>query len=148
MSETNFETERYWDDVQVGDALPEITLALDATAMVLQVSGSQDWSKIHHDMDYAEESGIPNIFYNTGWTTGLLGRLMTDWAGPSGWVESLGFQMRGMNPQGSEVTASGKVVDKRVEDGKALVDLEINLVNSEYGPTTPGKAIVSLPRKE
>jgi acyl dehydratase len=147
MSEINFETERYWDDVEVGDSLPEIVMALDATAMVLQVSGSQDWSRIHHDLAYAADSGIPNIFYNTGWTTGLLGRLMTDWIGPSGWVESLGFQMRGMNPQGSEVTASGKVVDKRVEDGKALVDVEVSLVNSEYGPTTPGKATIRLPRK-
>jgi acyl dehydratase len=147
MSDTDFVAERYWDDVQVGDCLPEITLALDSTAMVLQVSGSQDWSRIHHDIDYAKDSGIPNIFYNTGWTTALLGRLMTDWIGPSGWVENMGFQMRGMNPQGSEVTASGKVVEKRFEDGRALVDLEISLVNSEYGPTTPGKATIRLPRK-
>ena len=146
MSEINFVTERFWDDVQVGDVLPSVTLALDSTAMVLQVSGSQDWSRIHHDLDFAKDSGIPNIFYNTGWTTGLLGRLLTDWMGPSGWVEHIGFQMRGMNAQGSEVTAIGKVVEKREEDGKALVDLDINLVNSEAGETTPGKATIRLPR--
>ncbi len=147
MSEIDFEAERYWDDVEVGDCLPEITIALDATAMVLQVSGSQDWSKIHHDLAFAKDSGIPNMFYNTGWTTGLLGRLLTDWIGPSGWVEKMGFQMRGMNAHGSEVVAKGEVVEKRLEDGVARVDLKITLVNSEYGETTPGKATVRLPRR-
>jgi len=147
MSELAFTKERYWDEVEPGDTLPAITLPLDSTAMVLQVSGSQDWSRIHHDIDFARDSGLPNIFYNTGWTTALLGRLLTDWMGPSAWVERIGFQMRGMNAQGSEVTAGGKVVDKRIEDGRALVDLEIHLTNSEYGMTTPGKATVRLPRK-
>ena len=133
--------------MNVGDALPSITLALDATRMVLQVSGSQDWNLVHHDIEFANDSGIPNIFYNTGWTTALLGRLLTDWAGASGWVQHIGFQMRGMNAQGTEVTAIGKVVEKRIEGDSALVDLEINLVNSEFGETTPGKATIRLPRK-
>ena len=147
MTTVDFAKERYWDDVQVGDCLPDISLVLDATAMVLQVSGSQDWSPVHHDLAFAKDSGIPTIFYNTGWTTGVLGRLLTDWMGSSGWVQTLSFQMRGMNAHGTQVIAHGKVIDKRIEADNALVDVEIHLENDQAGITTPGKATIRLPRK-
>ncbi|MBK6739891.1 MAG: hypothetical protein IPG64_19535 [Haliea sp.] len=88
MNAIDYSAERYWEDVTVGEELPGFSVALDATAMVLQVSGSQDWNLVHHDTAFAQESGMPGIFYNTGWTTGMLGRLLTDWAGRSGWERS------------------------------------------------------------
>ena len=147
MSAIDYSKQRYWEDVTVGDELPGFSVKLDATAMVLQVSGSQDWSPVHHDPAFAQESGIPEIFYNTGWTTGMLGRLLSDWAGLTGWVEKLSFQMRGMNSGGSTVRAYAQVTEKRRENNKALVDLDIFLENDQAGVTTPGKATVSLPLK-
>jgi acyl dehydratase len=147
MTAINYSKERYWDEVEIGDRLPSISLMLDATAMVLQVSGSQDWSLVHHDLEFANDSGIPNIFYNTGWTTALLGRLLTDWMGPSGWVQTMNFQMRGMNAHGTRCTAHGTVTGKRTESNHALVDVEIVLENDPGGVTTPGTATIRLPRK-
>jgi acyl dehydratase len=139
--------ERYWDDVSVGDELPGFSKTLDWTEMALQVSGSQDWNLVHHDLDFAKDSGMPGIFYNTGWTTGMLGKVLTDWAGRSGWVEKLSFQMRGMNSSGATVRAGARVTGKRMEDNRALVDLDIFLENDQMGVTTPGKATVRLPTK-
>ncbi|MCR9105469.1 MAG: MaoC/PaaZ C-terminal domain-containing protein [Gammaproteobacteria bacterium] len=147
MSAINYAQERYWEDVSVGDELPGFSKTLNWTEMVLQVSGSQDWNLVHHDSDFAQESGMPGIFYNTGWTTGMLGRLLTDWAGRSGWVEKLSFQMRGMNSAGATVRVHATVTDKRMEDDRALVDLNILMENDQVGVTTPGKATVRLPRK-
>jgi acyl dehydratase len=144
---TDYSAECYWEDVSVGQEVPGFSVTLDATAMVLQVSGSQDWNLVHHDTAFAQDSGMPGIFYNTGWTTGMLGRLLTDWAGRSGWVEQLSFQMRGMNSSGAVVRAYAKVTEKRQEDGKALVDLDIFLENDQAGVTTLGKATVRLPSK-
>lgn len=146
MTAVDYCLERFWDDVEPGHELADIRLTLDWTAMVLQVSGSQDWNPIHHDFDFASDSGMPTIFYNTGWTTGLLGRLLTDWAGPRGWVEAISFQMRGMNAQGTEARAYGIVSGKRLDGDRALVDLDIFIENSQAGITTPGKATVRLPR--
>jgi len=143
----DYGAERYWEDVAIGDELPGFSVELDATAMVLQVSGSQDWNLVHHDTAFAQESGMSGIFYNTGWTTGMLGRLLTDWAGRSGWVEKLSFQMRGMNSNGAVVRAHAKVTEKRLQDSKALVDLDIFLDNDQIGVTTPGKATVRLPQR-
>lgn len=147
MSGIDYLAERYWDDVSVGDEVPGFSKTLDSTEMVLQVSGSQDWNLVHHDTDFARDSGMEGIFYNTGWTTGMLGRVLTDWAGRSGWVEKLSFQMRGMNTDGATVRAHARVIDKRMEDERALVDLDIFLESDRAGVTTPGKATVRLPVK-
>jgi acyl dehydratase len=143
----DYMAERYWEEVSVGDELVGFSKTLDLTEMVLQVSGSQDWNRVHHDLDYARDSGLPGIFYNTGWTTGMLGRVLTDWAGRSGWVEKLSFQMRGMNFSGATVRAYGKVAAKRMDGGRALVDVDIFLENDQAGVTSPGKASVRLPMK-
>jgi acyl dehydratase len=145
MSAIDYNAERYWEDVAIGEEVPGFSVTLDATAMVLQVSGSQDWNLVHHNTEFARESGMPGIFYNTGWTTGMLGRVLTDWAGRSGWVEKLNFQMRGMNGAGAVVRAHARVTGKRVEGGRSLVDLDIFLENDQVGITTPGKATVRLP---
>lgn len=147
MKAIDYTAERYWEDSTVGEELPGFSVALDATAMVLQVSGSQDWNRVHHDTAFAQESGMSGIFYNTGWTTGMLGRLLTDWAGRSGWVAKLSFQMRGMNSSGAVVRAHAKVTGKRQDNNKALVDLDIFLENDQVGVTTPGKATVWLPTR-
>ncbi len=122
MSSFDYLAERYWDDVAEGDEVPGFRKTLDATEMVLQVSGSQDWNLVHHDTDFARDSGMQDIFYNTGWTTGMLGRVLTDWAGRSGWVEKLSFQMRGMNTGGASVRAHARVSGKRMEDGRARLE--------------------------
>ncbi len=145
MSNIDYLAERYWEDVAVGDDVPGFSKTLGWTEMVLQVSGSQDWNLVHHDSDFARDSGMDGIFYNTGWTTGMLGRVLTDWAGRSGWVEKLSFQMRGMNTSGATVRAHARVTGKRQEDGRALVDLDIFLESDQAGVTTPGKATVRLP---
>ncbi|MDZ7785275.1 MAG: hypothetical protein U5K56_20765 [Halioglobus sp.] len=148
MSGIDYETGRYFEDVEVGEQLPELSMPLDWTTMALQVSGSQDWTPIHHDFDFAKESGMDSIFYNTGWTSGMLGRLLTDWAGREGWVRNMSFQMRGMNGNGVTVLAQASVTGKRIEHGQGLVDLDISLGNNQVGVTTPGKATVRLPLRQ
>lgn len=147
LAAIDYLAERYWEDVSAGDEVAGFSKTLDWTEMVLQVSGSQDWNLVHHDVDYATDSGMPGIFYNTGWTTGMLGRLLSDWAGRSGWVEKLSFQMRGMNFSGTGVRAYASVTGKRMDGERALVDLDIFLENDQAGVTSPGKATVRLPLK-
>jgi acyl dehydratase len=137
--------ERFWDDVEVGDDIDGFSMDLGWTALALQVSGSQDWNAVHHDLDYARESGHTGPFYNTGWTSAMLGRAVTDWIGVRGWVCRLEFEMRKMNRQGDTVRARGRVVGKRFADARHLVDLDVWLENDREGTTTTGTAVVALP---
>ena len=140
--------QRTWEDVTVGDELEGFTLDLNATKMVEQVSGSQDFYPVHHDTDFAREAGHAEIFYNTGFTQAALTRLLTDWVGDEGWVRRMNFQMRKMNIPDDQVRVKGIVKDKsEAEDGMGSVDLEIWLENDRAGVTTPATATVLLPHK-
>ena len=96
MSVTNSQ-QRTWEDVNVGDELGGFSLELNATKMVEQVSGSQDFYPVHHDTAFAREAGHAEIFYNTGFTQATLTRLLTDWVGTEGWVRKMEFQMQLQN---------------------------------------------------
>lgn len=137
-----------WSDVEVGTPIEGFSMKLDWTSLVLQVSGSQDWNLIHHDADFALSSGHTEPFYNTAWTAAMLGRVVTDWMGPRGWLCSLEFQMRKMNVRGVTVTGSGKVTAKRIAGDRHLVDLDVWLENDREGVTTVAKAVVSLPGRD
>jgi acyl dehydratase len=133
-----------WRNLQAGQELPGFELLLNNYTTVSQVSGSQDWNTVHHDPDYARESGHAGIFYNTGWTQGLLTRLVTDWVADQGWLLRFKFEMRKMNMNGDIVRARGKVVSVDVSaDYDRLVELEIWLENDRAGVTTTARAVVA-----
>ena len=147
-AETSYTEVRYWDDVSVGDRVDGFSMELNRTTMVTQVQGSQDWSRIHHDPEYAMDSGHKGIFYNTGWTAGMLSRAVTDWMGIQGWVKKFSFQMRGMNMSGDTVSSLGEVKEKYVdESGDTVVKLKVWLENERVGETTPAEYIVHLPQR-
>ena len=138
----------YWEDVRVGDAIDGYDLSLTWTKMAEQVSGSQDFYPVHHDPEFAAEAGHPAIFYNTGWTQAALCRVVTDWAGPAGWMSKFRFEMRRMNIPDDEIHARAKVVGKSdLDDAHGVVDLEVWLENDRLGVTTPGWATVRLPKR-
>jgi acyl dehydratase len=139
--------ERFWDDVEVDEVIEGFSMDLGWTAMALQVSGSQDWNAIHHDVDYARDSGHAGPFFNTGWTSAMLGRALTDWIGVRGWVCKVQFEMRKMNRQGDAVRVQGRVVGKRIAEGRHLVDVDLWIDNDREGTTTTGQAVVALPRR-
>ena len=147
-STTDVRTQRYWDDVVIGEELPGFDLALGWQRMADQVSGSQDFYPVHHDPDFAAEAGHPGIFYNTGFTRAGLCRLLTDFAGDGGWLRMLDFQMRRMNRNGDVMKVRALVTGKTevsVEEGD--VDIDVWIENQREGVTTPGHATVRLPRK-
>jgi hypothetical protein len=132
-----------WADAEVGQPLEGVELTVDWTTVALQVSGSQDWNRVHHDMDFALNSGHPSIFLNTGWTSAVLFKVASDWIGVSGWIERFELRMRQMNMFGDKVRSGGQVRDKRIDSGgHRVVDLDLWLENDRVGRTTVASAVV------
>jgi acyl dehydratase len=149
MSIVDNRRQLWWEEVSVGDAVDGFSLRLDCTTMVLSVSGSQDFNRVHHDVDFARESGHTGVFYNTGWTTAMLARAITDWMGPQGWLAELDFTMRQMNMQGDNVRVRGEVTGKRVDAaGRHVIEMKVWLENDRVGVATPGTALVLLPVRQ
>jgi acyl dehydratase len=137
-----------WAAVEVGRRLEGVEVTVDWNTVVLQVSGSQDWNRVHHDPGFAHESGHPSIFLNTGWTSAVLFKVASDWIVVSGWIERFEFRMRQMNTFGDTVRSGGRIRDKRIDsEGRRVVDLDLWLENDRVGKTTVASALVVFPTR-
>jgi acyl dehydratase len=148
MTTTTAREQRYWDDVNEGDAIEGYDLIVTETKVAEQVSGSQDFYPVHHDRDFARAGGHADIFLNTGFTRAALSRLLTDYAGVDGWVRRLTYEMRRMNRPGDTLRLRGAVTRKYLaEDGAHLVDINLWIENDREGTATTASATVMLPAR-
>ncbi len=133
-STVNFRT-LDWDKVSEGDQMTGVSFPLTLRNLMIDVSGTRDLYPIHHDREFAKKNGARDIFVNTMFYEGLLGRIVTDWAGPEAFLRKLRFAMRLPNCPGDTITSRGWVVKKYTADDQRLLDLELHLDN-QLGPDT------------
>ena len=79
------------------------------TTQVMDASGTRDLYPIHHDREFAKANGARDIFLNTMWYQGLLGRFVNEWGGPESFIRKLSFDMRATNCPGDLLTVHGTV---------------------------------------
>ncbi|MBN3510715.1 MaoC family dehydratase [Mycolicibacterium nivoides] len=80
-------------DVRVGTTLPELKIFGDPTFIVSTAIATRDYQDVHHDRDLAQAKGSKDIFVNILTDTGLVGRYVTDWAGPNAFVKSIKLRL-------------------------------------------------------
>lgn len=144
MAITNYESQMF-EDVSIGDKLPELVKHPDTRQLVMYAGASQDFVAIHYDLNVAKEAGHPNVIIHGALKSAWLGELVTAWMGHQGRLLELDVSYRAIDFPGSPATCVGTVSDTRIEDEVGLVEIEIGLRNSEGEITTPGRALVSLP---
>ena len=64
-----------------------------ATVVVAGAIATRDFMPVHHDRDYAQAQGAPDIFMNILSDTGYCSRFLTDWAGPEAMVRKLAIRL-------------------------------------------------------
>ena len=79
--------------VTVGTRLPELQIYGDPTFIVSTAIATRDYQDVHHDRDKAQAKGSKDIFVNILTDTGLVGRYVTDWAGPAAVVKSIKLRL-------------------------------------------------------
>ena len=83
------------DRVKEGAALPELSVNVTATTVILGALASRDWRPMHHDRDFAiNRNGTRDIFMNTPNLAAWFERYITDWTGPLGRVGKMKFRMK------------------------------------------------------
>lgn len=76
-----------------GDQLPELDIEVDRTLIVAGAIASQDFEDVHHDPGAAVRRGAPDTFISINTSNGLVGRYITDWAGPAARLESVSLRL-------------------------------------------------------
>ena len=63
----------YWEDVQVKQDLPEKSRVIDTTLIAMGATwATHDFMPVHHDRDFAQSKGAPDIFMNILTSNGLM----------------------------------------------------------------------------
>jgi acyl dehydratase len=96
-------------DVKVGDELPEQEIPITATLIVAGALASRDFQDVHHDATLARQRGAGDIFMNILTTNGLVGRFVTDWAGPEAILRKVAIRLGSPNYPGDVMRLTSHV---------------------------------------
>ena len=119
-----------FDAVAVGDALPELSVDVTPTTVVLGALASRDWRPMHHDYKFAtERNGVADIFLNTPNQAAWFERYVTDWTGPRGRLGRMTFRMKTSVFPGDRMDFAATVadVDDRRRSARAGSPLDVTL---------------------
>jgi acyl dehydratase len=133
-----------FDAIDVGHRLSPLEVDVTATVIVAGAIASRDFMPVHHDREYANAQGAPDIFMNILSDTAYCSRFLTDWAGPDARVRRLAIRLGVPMFPGSTLRYTGTVTRCDRRDGEGLVEIEFRAVN-DLGEHLTGTAEIGLP---
>jgi uncharacterized OB-fold protein len=92
--------------------LPVMTVDASTTFVVGSALATRDFTKVHHDRDFAVASGSKDIFVNILTTTGLVQRFVTRWGGPQALFKSIAIRLGAPCYAGDTLSFSGAVTGR------------------------------------
>ena len=128
-------------DVNVGDTLPDLPIPLTTSLIVGGAVASRDFTPVHHDKSAAQAAGMQDVFMNILTTNGLVGRFVSDWAGPNALIRQVKIRLGTPNLPGDTMTLTGSVTSKEGD----VVEVEVAGKNA-WGNHVTGTVRVALPQ--
>ena len=137
-----------WSDIDVGDEVTPLEIPLTTTMIVAGAIASRDFMPVHHDRDYANKQGSPNLFMNILTSNGYCVRFLTDWAGPEAMITKLAIRLGVPSFPDDPLRFTGSVTGKTegpagVRPAENFVEVTFQAANS-LGNHVSGTAVVSL----
>ena len=134
-----------FDEVAVGDALPQRSFPLRRVDLIRYAGAGGDFNPIHYSERIARAVGLPDVIAHGMLSMATAVRLVTDWCGDPGAV--VGYATRFTNPvpvpddeHGAELVVAGTVAAKDDERCTVRVDLTV----THAGQRVLGRAQVTV----
>ena len=139
----------FWEDIEENTQLPTLEYELSLLRLVAFTRATGLYDYVHFDRDYARAAGSRDAFISTPHVAGLLGRLMTDWAGPEADIRSLTFSMQKQSCTNDMLIVSGRVGRKyKSAQGEYLADIVDLNIGHDFEPgTLAAHATIALPSR-
>ena len=137
-------TARTFESIAVGDELTPLVIDVTASVIVSGAIASRDFMPVHHDRDYANMQGAPDIFMNILSDTGYCSRFLTDWAGPDAMITRLAIRLGVPVFPGHTLTYTGSVTALSREGEVGVVEVAFCAMN-DLGEHVSGTATLTLP---
>ncbi len=138
-------TTRRYGSVAIGEKLPPLRIDITSGLIIGGAIASRDSTPVHHDKAAAQAGGLPDIFMNILTSNGLIGRYITDWAGPDCTLKRIDVKLGAPNLPGFVMTITAEVNAK--DDAAGTVDIAYSGDNNVWGTHMSGIVRVALPKE-
>ena len=133
-----------WADINVGDEATPLDIPITTTMIVAGAIASRDFMPVHHDRDYANKQGSPNLFMNILTSNGYCVKFLTDWAGPEAMITKLAIRLGVPSFPDDPLRFTGSVTGKSEgSTGENFLEVTFKASNS-LGDHVSGTAVISL----
>ena len=139
----------YFEDVKVGDEIPSFVRQTDVMHWNRYAAVNDEFVYIHMDDEAGKNGGNAQGTFGMGnlrWA--YLQNMLRDWAGDEAELKEMSAQWRAINQKHDILTTTGKITEKKTENGENLVRLDINVMNQDGKGTAPGYAVIALPSRK
>jgi acyl dehydratase len=139
-------SQRYFEDVNVDEEMEAIE-KLPTTDMAIDFFGRDNpTNPAFSDAEAGKRMGIGGALVPGMLKMAWMTQYCSDWAGTEGHVRNLRVAFRRPDVADKPIVLSGRVVDKRQEEGKNIVELEV-VTLAEGQPSVRGNVQVELPSR-
>ncbi len=141
------QTKRYYEDVQVGDAIPALVKTPVTHLQLVRYAGaSGDFNPLHTDPKVGEEIGTGGIIAHGMLIMGFVGQLLSDYVGP-GALRKFGVRFKGMTHLEDEITCTGTITEKYEADGEGRIAGKVQAVDQNGDVKVVGAFVAALPHR-
>jgi len=140
-------TKVYFEDVQVGDAIPRLIKSSVTHLQLVRYAGaSGDFNPLHTDPKIGEMLGIGGIISHGMLIMGFVGQMLSDYVGPTA-LRKFDVRFKGMTYLDDVITCTGTITEKFEADGEARISGRVKAADQNGDVKLIGTFVAALPRR-
>lgn len=137
----------YYEDVQVGDAIPKLVKSPVSHLQLVRYAGaSGDFNPLHTDPKIGELIGVGGIIAHGMLIMGFVGQLLSDYAGPTT-LRKFDVRFKGMTRIDDVITCTGTITEKYETDGEARIAGKVQAADQNGDVKVAGTFVAALPHR-
>ena len=140
-------TKVYFEDVQVGDAIPRLIKSSVTHLQLVRYAGaSGDFNPLHTDPKIGEMLGLGGIISHGMLIMGFVGQMLSDYVGPTA-LRKFDVRFKGMTHLDDVITCTGTITEKFEADGEARISGRVKAADQNGDVKVIGTFVAALPRR-
>jgi acyl dehydratase len=147
MSQTAQANRLHFEDVQVGDEIPQLVTAPVTHLQLVKYAGaSGDFNPLHTDPSVGEAIGTGGIIAHGMLIMGFAGQLLSDYVGPQA-LRKFSVRFKGMTHLNDVITCSGTITEKYEVNGEGRVAGKVKVADQNGDVKATGVFVAALPNR-
>ncbi|HEY0752932.1 MAG TPA: MaoC/PaaZ C-terminal domain-containing protein [Ktedonobacteraceae bacterium] len=137
----------YFEDVQIGDEIPQlVTTPVTHLQLVRYAGASGDFNPLHTDPRIGAMIGVGGIIAHGMLIMGFVGRMLGDYIGPQV-LKKFGVRFKGMTHLEDVITCTGTILEKYEENGQGHIAGKVQATDQDGDVKVTGTFVAVLQRR-